>query len=226
MSDGTNIITIRHPRTLEVIKSFPPLRHPCSGDALSHLNELEVVIRQRDKNRAGYAELWANIWLADTLVVMDICAGLAGQESSLFVGQLNLSALNQEATAPDAAPVHPAHPDAVLNGIAWDRRQPSDLYVTGKWWRKLYRLDIGQQKRTAPGQDPHPAGQKHAAVLYTSAVLLLSLFVVVCMLKTSICRLHHRRSLSEPAPEMTASDHRTAESAFICPGERSTKTPA
>lgn len=215
MSNGSNIITFRHPRTLEVIGSFPPLKHPCSGEALSRLNELEVVMRPTTDHREATPELWANIWFSDTIVVMNVCAGLTGQGDSLFVGQLNLSSLNAAVAAPGALPVHPPHPDAVLNGIAWDARTPRDLYVTGKWWRTLYRLQIGLQEHSAEPERSQPAPRGRALTLNIAALMLAASLVIIYLFRASVCGRCRRQPERATTHEATRSDVLTGDGAMM-----------
>jgi len=193
MSNGSSIITVRHPRTLAWLTSFPALHHPCSGEQVSSLNELEVVMRPAANRPERFPELWANIWLSSNIVVMDICAGLERQRHALFVGELNLSVLALERTAQGPSPVHPVHPDAVLNGIAWDANRPRNLYVTGKWWRKLYTLELGLREHVA-GHTSRGAARHQRALLRLMRTLLIVAVLVMavsCLVRVLV-RIRHR----------------------------------
>ncbi|KAK4536270.1 hypothetical protein CDCA_CDCA08G2295 [Cyanidium caldarium] len=140
MSNGSATITVRHPRTFEVLQAFPPLRHACFRQNMALLNELEVVHAPDDA-----LELWTNVWLSDHIVMLDLCAGLLGDADRLWRRYLQLHDLGMETSTTasgEPVPVRPANPDAVLNGIAWHPAHPQHVYVTGKLWGRVYRLQV------------------------------------------------------------------------------------
>lgn len=94
-----------------------PVRY--EGQPLMHLNELEWV--------DGY--VFANVWQEDRIVKIDPHTGEV-------VGVIDMAPL-LDASFQDRA----AHPDAVLNGIAYDA-QTRLLYVTGKNWPLVFALQL------------------------------------------------------------------------------------
>lgn len=115
------------------------------------------------------------------------------QRHALFVGELNLSVLALERTAQGPSPVHPVHPDAVLNGIAWDANRPRNLYVTGKWWRKLYTLELGLREHVA-GHTSRGAARHQRALLRLMRTLLIVAVLVMAIsgLVRVLIRIRHR----------------------------------
>jgi glutaminyl-peptide cyclotransferase len=113
MTDGTDRLYYRDPATFALRDT---VRVKLGGRRLRRLNELEC---------AGN-ELYANVWLTDTIVEIDKrsgrvravidAAGLLGAEERAGLG-----------------------PEAVLNGIAYDAETDTFL-VTGKLWPKLFRV--------------------------------------------------------------------------------------
>ncbi|WP_244506066.1 glutaminyl-peptide cyclotransferase [Microbulbifer marinus] len=82
------------------------------GEDWSNINELE------------YARglIWANIWQDTRIIAIDPASGAVK-------GVIDLREL-----VPDSR-----HPDVVANGIAWDEAR-NGLWVTGKFWPKLYLI--------------------------------------------------------------------------------------
>ena len=81
-----------------------------------NLNELEYV----------NGEVYANVWLTDTIVRIDPVTGLV-------LGRIDLTGL--------LSPEDRAQRVDVLNGIAYDAVKDR-LFVTGKWWPKLFEIDV------------------------------------------------------------------------------------
>lgn len=109
MSDGSDELTFRDPETFEIQRRLKV--H--GGDRhWSQLNELEYA----------HGLVWANIWQAPLIIAID-------PESGAVQRQINLEEL-----APQSQ-----NPDAVANGIAWDRER-NGLWVTGKLWPVLYLI--------------------------------------------------------------------------------------
>lgn len=87
-----------------------------AGQPLGRLNELEVID----------GEIWANVWGSERIARIDPASGRV-------TSWVELAGLRPEPA--------PGKPIDVLNGIAWDpagRR----LFVTGKLWPWLYRIEI------------------------------------------------------------------------------------
>ncbi len=113
LSDGSARLTFLDPKTLQVKRS---LRITENGKAVNRLNELEWI----------EGKIWANIWMADRLVIID-------PETGEVEGRVNLSGL---------LPLmeYRANTD-VLNGIAWDAKNQA-LWVTGKRWPWRYQIEL------------------------------------------------------------------------------------
>jgi glutamine cyclotransferase len=86
-----------------------------NGRPLPRLNELEVVDGQ----------VWANVWYTDYIVQIDPGSGRV-------TSYLDLAGL---------LPAHQRHPDAVLNGIAYDPAARR-VFVSGKLWPSLFEIRV------------------------------------------------------------------------------------
>ena len=120
MSDGSAAIRVLNPKTMAEVRRFDV---KAEGKAIDRLNELEMVDGQ----------LFANVWGADVIARIDPASGKV-------VGWIDLTGLlppEQRGTA---------NPDAVLNGIAWDKHGKR-LFVTGKLWPKLFEIELIEIQR-------------------------------------------------------------------------------
>ncbi|MEX2962005.1 glutaminyl-peptide cyclotransferase [Microbulbifer sp. TYP-18] len=99
------------------------------GRQWSQLNELEFA----------RGLIWANIWQDTRIIAID-------PQTGLVRAQLDISAL-----APPSR-----HPDVVANGIAWDE-QRKGLWITGKFWPKLYLIRPKQLDFAQGDSDVSPA---------------------------------------------------------------------
>lgn len=113
MSDGTAEIRVLDPSTLA---ERCRIKVTYKGQPVERLNELEWV----------KGEIFANIWMGRRIARID-------PRSGAVKGWIDLSELAVENANGD--------PDAVLNGIAYDRKGDR-LFVTGKNWAKLFEIDI------------------------------------------------------------------------------------
>ncbi len=121
MSDGSSSLTVRDLETFEVKGGEIPVR-TAAGEPVEMLNELECV------GDPVYGDLvYANIWLADRIAVIDAAGGLV-------VGMVDASALLGE-LPPDIL----ADPDNVLNGIAYDPDR-GVFYLGGKRWPLIFEV--------------------------------------------------------------------------------------
>ena len=111
MSDGSAILRVLDPKTLTVKRTIAVTLR---GEPLRDLNEIELVD----------GEILANVWHANAIVRIDPASGRVK-------GLIDLSALVREVAATD--------PEAVPNGIAWDKAKRR-LYVTGKLWPTVFRI--------------------------------------------------------------------------------------
>jgi glutaminyl-peptide cyclotransferase len=110
MSDGSDILTVRDPKTLDEIGR---LRVTLSGRPIANLNELEC------------AEGWvyANVYQTETLLRIDSDTGEV--RATIDASTLLSSAERQGVD--------------VLNGIAYNEDTGS-FYLTGKLWPKLFEV--------------------------------------------------------------------------------------
>ena len=114
MSDGTSSQRFLDPETL---KEAGRVQVTDNGRPVDNLNELEVV----------KGEVFANIWQTDTIARIDPRTGKV-------TGWIDLTGLLSEA---DRA----GRRVDVLNGVAYDAATDR-LFVTGKWWPKLYEIKL------------------------------------------------------------------------------------
>jgi glutamine cyclotransferase len=116
MSDGSDRLTFRDPRSFEVLGGVAVR---ADGEPVTRLNELECV----------GGDVWANVWLTDTIVRIDPADGQV-------TGVLDLAGIIEP---------HPAASDtgAVLNGIAYDAEAGTFL-VTGKEWPELIEIRVSE----------------------------------------------------------------------------------
>jgi len=117
MSDGTSTITYRNPET------FAPERTvtvTLRGQKVLYLNELEYI----------KGEIWANVYGTDQIVRIDPATGKVRS----VVNLRNILPVQLRRARTD-----------VLNGIACDSRTGA-IYVTGKYWPKMYRITLVEKK--------------------------------------------------------------------------------
>lgn len=114
MSDGSDRLTFRDPRTFEPIgEQAVRLR----GQPLRDLNELECVD----------GTVYANVWEEDFLVRIDPGTGRVTEyidATGLLQGDDRIGA-------------------EVLNGIAYDPTAGT-FYITGKWWPKMFEVRFSE----------------------------------------------------------------------------------
>jgi len=114
MSDGSDTLTIRDPKTLTPIERR---RVTLDGHPRDYLNELEWV----------EGKLYANVWQSDDILRIDPASGKV--EAVIDAGGL-------------LTPEERASTD-VLNGIAYDPARKVFL-ITGKLWPKLFEVTFGR----------------------------------------------------------------------------------
>jgi glutamine cyclotransferase len=113
MSDGSAMLCFLDPETFKVVRR---IKVHSQGAAVTRLNELEYV----------EGEVYANIWGADYIARIS-------PKTGEVLGWIDLSGLLKPQERPDQ--------DAVLNGIAFDRKEKR-LFVTGKNWPKLFEIRV------------------------------------------------------------------------------------
>lgn len=112
-TDGSHYLHFLDPASGQRLRSIAVTEQ---GQPLNYLNELEYID----------GKVWANVWQTDRIVIID-------PQSGEVNASVDLSGL---------LPVAERRADTdVLNGIA---RNPADggLWVTGKNWRWLYRIEL------------------------------------------------------------------------------------
>lgn len=117
MSDGSSTLTFRNPENFAVERS---LTVTLRGQKVTYLNELEYI----------KGEIWANVYGTDQIVRIDPRTGAV------------CAVLNLRGILPQQ--LHRPRTD-VLNGIAYDAREGA-VYVTGKYWPKLYKITLVEKK--------------------------------------------------------------------------------
>lgn len=111
MSDGTATLRLLNPETFQKEGEIQVTDH---GRPVPYLNELEYV----------HGEVFANVWQSGKIARISPVTGHV-------IAWIDLAALNPTS----------ANPDAVLNGIAYDRKN-NWLFVTGKLWSVLYEIQL------------------------------------------------------------------------------------
>jgi glutaminyl-peptide cyclotransferase len=113
VSDGTPEIRVLDSNTLIEKRRF---KVHDGTKLVAQLNELEFV----------EGEIFANVWRTDRI------ARISPQTGDV-VGWIDLTGL--------LSPMYRSGPDAVLNGIAYDR-QSKRLFVTGKLWPSIFEIRV------------------------------------------------------------------------------------
>ncbi len=110
MSNGSNQIVWRDRNTFEIVKSIYVFS---DEQDTAQLNELELV----------NGNLLINVYMENYIIEVDTATGKV-------LSEIDCSALVNDGRVPGAD---------VLNGIAYNQKN-SKLYMTGKWWPKLYEV--------------------------------------------------------------------------------------
>jgi glutamine cyclotransferase len=115
MSVGSSVLRFLDPATLQETGQVAVV--DAAGQPVQRLNELEWV----------EDEVWANVWQTDLIARIDPASGR-------LLGWIDLTGLLPEE---DRA----TQRVDVLNGIAYDATT-GRLFVTGKWWPKLFEIEL------------------------------------------------------------------------------------
>jgi glutamine cyclotransferase len=126
MSDGTPVLKVLDPITFKEVRR---INVTADGRPVGNLNELEWV----------KGEILANIWQTHLIARIDPATG----KVKAWVDMTGL---------PET--LGGGNPDAVLNGIAYDREHDR-LFVTGKDWPHLYEVRLTPPKGSAPKGAAH-----------------------------------------------------------------------
>jgi glutamine cyclotransferase len=115
MSNGSSIITFHDPGTFKIIRRIQVK----DGDtSIGRINEMAFV----------KGEIWANIFMEDVIVRIS-------PQTGKVTGWIDLSPLYSY--LPRNSQVD------ILNGIAYDR-QAERIFVTGKFWPKIFEIQLFQ----------------------------------------------------------------------------------
>ena len=120
MSDGTSYLHFLDPQTFEETSRLQVLDN---GQPVTRLNELEYV----------EGEIFANVWQTDKIARI-------APDTGEVTGWIDLTGLLSEEDCTQRVDV--------LNGIAYDE-QNKRLFVTGKWWPKLFEIELVCQESQA-----------------------------------------------------------------------------
>ena len=111
MSDGSNLIYFIEPKTFSVLSTIEVYDNE---KQVRNINEMEYI----------NGEIWANIWMTNTIVRIDV-------KSGKVTGYIDLTGIISEINTQED----------VLNGIAYDAKG-NRLFVTGKNWPKLFEITL------------------------------------------------------------------------------------
>ena len=114
LSDGSDTLRFLDPATF---KEVGRVRVRDGARAVGELNELEFV----------RGEIWANVWHQDRLARIAPATGRV-------LGWIDLAGLLPRTLN--------LHPEAVLNGVAFDAAR-GRLFVTGKLWPRVFEITVG-----------------------------------------------------------------------------------
>lgn len=117
MSDGSAQLYFVNPKTFTTVRSITVRRN---GKSVNMLNELEYID----------GKIWANIYRKDEIVIIDPATGDVE-------GVIDCRGLLDKK-------LHTSRTD-VLNGIAL-HKATGDIYLTGKYWPRMYRIALEQKK--------------------------------------------------------------------------------
>lgn len=120
MSNGTALLIQRDPHNFAIQKT---LQVNWKGKPVRHLNDLECVGN----------ELYANIWLKDSIIRID-------KQTGEVTGVIDASRLLTPQEKKGLAP------DGILNGIAF-RPETETFFITGKLWPWIFEVQFVPQKQ-------------------------------------------------------------------------------
>lgn len=116
-SDGSHTLHFLDRHTFRVIRHLPITYQ---GEPVHGLNELEYV----------KGSILANVWLTNRIARID-------PQTGRVTAWIDLAGLRPQRTT--------RHPDAVLNGIAYDAENDR-LFVTGKLWPSLFQIECVEKR--------------------------------------------------------------------------------
>ncbi|HSS77459.1 MAG TPA: glutaminyl-peptide cyclotransferase [Thermoanaerobaculia bacterium] len=124
MTDGSDKLTFRDPKTLAFLGEVTVTRADRMGEQVLNLNELECVD----------GVVYANVWQTDDILRID---PKDGRVTAVIDASGLLTPEERQKTD-------------VLNGIAWDPQRKIFL-ITGKLWPKLFEVTFVPAVPAAPG---------------------------------------------------------------------------
>lgn len=126
MSDGTERLTFRNPKTFEVIKTIEAYTHE---QPVIRLNELEYID----------GLIYANIWMTNNIAIIE-------PETGRVIGVIDGTSL---------VTIGRGEIGDVFNGIAYNKLEDA-IYVTGKLWEKIIKIKLNKKdgKDVALGSNP------------------------------------------------------------------------
>ena len=113
MSDGSQRLYFRDPKTFQLIKTIEVYS---DQGPINYLNELEYI----------EGLVYANIWMSNSIAVIDPMSG----KTMAIINADELVSLQKQGLNGN-----------VLNGIAYNSTNKK-LYLTGKYWSKLFEVQI------------------------------------------------------------------------------------
>jgi glutamine cyclotransferase len=113
MSDGSQRLYFRDPKTFQLIKTIEVYS---DQGPINYLNELEYI----------EGLVYANIWMSNSIAVIDPLSG----KTMAIINADELVSLQKQGLNGN-----------VLNGIAYNSTNKK-LYLTGKYWSKLFEVQI------------------------------------------------------------------------------------
>ena len=115
MSDGSQRLYFRDPKTFQLIKTIEVYS---DQGPINYLNELEYI----------EGLVYANIWMSNSIAVIDPLSG----KTMAIINADELVSLQKQGLNGN-----------VLNGIAYNSTNKK-LYLTGKYWSKLFEVQISK----------------------------------------------------------------------------------
>lgn len=119
MSDGSERLTFRDPKTFEIFRAIEVYTHE---QPVIRLNELEFIDGM----------IYANIWMTNNIAVIE-------PETGRVIGVIDGTQL---------ASIGRGKVGEVFNGIAYNKEEDA-IYVTGKNWEKIIKIRLNSRKDLA-----------------------------------------------------------------------------
>ncbi len=124
MSDGTHVIRVLDPKTLDVVRTIVVMNE---GAPLLRINELEYI----------KGEIWANVWQSETIEKPNHVARI-NPETGELLGWINFDKISPKDSG--------KHYENSLNGIAYDEKGDR-IFITGKNWKRLFEVKLNRRDK-------------------------------------------------------------------------------